>query len=143
VRSFDKFFRSAAFPLVIIAVLVVLAVSALRSKPPKTVALTWSEFAHAIRTDAGGFSNAGVSEDRDHQSLSATINGRKVKVDYPAQESLVRLEHLMAAHGIAYAPRRTGRPAWFTFLTAVTAVAVVVSLIRQVRARRRPPAAAA
>jgi hypothetical protein len=88
-RSFDKFFRSAAFPLVIIAVLVRARGIRVAEQAAEDVAVDMVGVSPRDRTDAECFSHAGVSEDRDHQSLSATIIWSEGKVDYPAPESLV------------------------------------------------------
>ena len=134
--SLDKFFRSALFPIVIIAALGWLAYRTLSSDSPKTVSWTWSKFVHAIRTDAGGVSSAGVTEDRNHQSLSATINGRKVTVNYPAQSSLPRLEHLLAAQGIPYKSRATNGW-WWDAAWALLVLPPIVFWMQLKSARRR------
>jgi len=121
----------------VIALLAFLGVRALRTNGSKPTAWTFSRFVNAVGTDAGGVES--VTVDQSRQSLSATINGQTVTVDYPAQ-ALPGLEHVMRAHEVSYKPKTSGGTAWWRVLAGVIAFVLLIALwifrMKTVRTRR-------
>ena len=85
----NRFFRSALFPLVIIAALVWLALQTLGSHNTPSQATSTSQFIQKINS---GQVTSPVTIDPNKQSFSTEINGKSVTVHYATDQSEFAIE---------------------------------------------------
>jgi cell division protease FtsH len=118
----NRFFRSALFPLVIIAALVWLALQTLGGHNQKVDKLTLSEVQQKIEACQPG----GPCEIRElvfnpnKQELKGTlVNESKVSVHYPSDQSAADLQTLMSEHGVVFDSKGTGSSPWWSILTSL------------------------
>jgi cell division protease FtsH len=120
----NRFFRSALFPLVIIAALVWLALQTLGDKGQKTEKFTLSQVQNKIElcnTDK----NAGcdiqelVFNPNKHELKGELKSGLKVKVHYPSDQSAADLQKLMSEHQVLFDSKGTGSSPWWSILTSL------------------------
>jgi cell division protease FtsH len=114
----NRFFRSALFPLIIIAALVWLALNTLGNHGPKVQRQNTSYFYSQVRNDPGSFTGA-VTIDPNKQSLTATINNQKVSVHYATPQSEASLEQAMLGHGVQFNSKGVGSSPWWSILTSL------------------------
>src|SRR5438270_3258701 len=94
----NRFFRSALFPLVIIAALVWLALQTLGSHSPKATPTTTSKVYEFIQNRQ--VNDQGVTIDPNKQSLSlTTITGGHYTVHYATPQAEAALEQTMSKSG--------------------------------------------
>jgi cell division protease FtsH len=111
----NRFFRSALFPLVIIAALVWLALQTLGSHNSPTTQRTYSQFIQAV--NAGQVQN--VTIDPNKQSFTGTIDGKQVTVHYPTPQSEFAVEQAMKSHSVAFNSKGVGSSPWWSILTGL------------------------
>ncbi|MBV8258579.1 MAG: ATP-dependent zinc metalloprotease FtsH, partial [Actinobacteria bacterium] len=114
----NRFFRSALFPLIIIAALVWLALQTLGSHGSKTAAWSTARFYTTVRSAPASIQGP-VTIDPNKQSLTATINGQQVSVHYADPQSEVALEHTMLAQGVDFNSKGVGSSPWWSILTSL------------------------
>ena len=103
----NRFFRSALFPLVIIAALVWLALQTLGSHSTKTTQATTSKVYTLIST--GQVNAQGVTIDPNKQSLSlTTLSGAHYSVHYASPQAEAQLEKTMVAHSVDFNSKGIG-----------------------------------
>jgi len=115
----NRFFRSALFPLVIIAALVWLALQTLGGHTTKTNAATTSEVYGFIRAN-----NVSPSEpvvvDPNKQSLTLTTrDGKKYGVHYASPEAEAQLEKTMINSNVPFNSKGVGSSPWWSILTGL------------------------
>jgi cell division protease FtsH len=118
----NRFFRSALFPLVIIAALVWLALQTLGGHGQKTEKLTYSQVRGKIAACEPGAScdiQEVVFNPNKHELKVKLDTGRKAFVHYPSDESAPELEQLMQKHGVAFDSKGTGSSPWWSILTSL------------------------
>jgi cell division protease FtsH len=111
----NRFFRSALFPLVIIAALVWLALQTLNHGSPQGPSQTTSDFIHEIK--AGQISN--VSIDPNKQSFTGTFQGKSVTVHYATPQSEYSIESLMRDKGVTFNSKGVGSSPWWSILSSL------------------------
>ncbi|MGH3000832.1 MAG: ATP-dependent zinc metalloprotease FtsH, partial [Gaiellaceae bacterium] len=114
----NRFFRSALFPLIIIAALVWLALQTLGSHGTKTTQATTSRVYTLIRE--GQVNGQGVTVDPNKQSLTLTTRaGVKYSVHYASPQAEAQLEETMVSHGVAFNSKGVGGSPWWSILTSL------------------------
>ncbi len=94
----NRFFRSALFPLVIIAALVWLALQTLGHNNSKSVAMTTSGFIQAVnKGQVTSSAESPVTIDPNKQSITAMIGTNQVTVNYATPQSEYAIEQAMQA----------------------------------------------
>jgi cell division protease FtsH len=113
----NRFFRSALFPLIIIAALVWLALQTLGSHGTKTAQWTTYRLYSQIRSDPSAVHD--VTIDPNKQSLTATVNGQSVSVHYATPESEAAIEKVMLARQVDFNSKGVGTSPWWSILTSL------------------------
>jgi cell division protease FtsH len=120
----NRFFRSALFPLVIIAALVWLALQTLGGNSQPTSKLTLSQVEQKIaacNTDAtSGCAFSQIVFNPNKQALNYTLTDKtKGSVHYPSDQSAADLQKLMSAHSVNFDSKGTGGSPWWSILTSL------------------------
>jgi len=120
----NRFFRSALFPLVIIAALVWLALQTLGGHSQKTAKTTLSDVqAKIVACQPADPTSCSIQElvfnPNKHELSGKLSNGNKVSVHYPSDQSAADLQKLMADHGVQFDSKGTGSSPWWSILTSL------------------------
>jgi cell division protease FtsH len=136
----NRFFRSALFPLVIIAALVWLALQTLGDRGPKPVKITYSKALEEIKAcDPGGPCEISlvVFNPNKHELKLERRNGNKSTVHYPSDESVPILESTLEDNGVPFDSKGTGSSFWggllISLLPFVLLIAFWIFLMNQVQ----------
>ncbi|HLX21308.1 MAG TPA: AAA family ATPase, partial [Gaiellaceae bacterium] len=114
----NRFFRSALFPLIIIAALVWLALQTLGSHGTKATSESTSAVYQQIRNSPGTI--ADVSIDPNKQSLTLTTkSGQKYNVHYADAQSEAAIEQTMLEHNVTFNSKGVGSSPWWSILTSL------------------------
>jgi cell division protease FtsH len=114
----NRFFRSALFPLVIIAALVWLALQTLGTHSSKTSPWTTSKLYQQVHSAPGTVSN--VSIDPNKQSISAMVTGYgKISVHYASPQSEAAIEKTMLDKHVDFNSKGVGSSPWWSILTSL------------------------
>ncbi|MDX6479727.1 MAG: cell division protease FtsH [Gaiellaceae bacterium] len=128
----NRFFRSALFPLVIIAAVVWLGLSVFRHSEPATK-VTYSEMI--------GYAEGGQISDvvfqPTKQEIDATYQGKTIAVNYPTDQSATEFQNLLHDKGIKFDSNGIGSSPWWGLLTGmlpfVLLIAFWIFLMNQVQ----------
>jgi cell division protease FtsH len=113
----NRFFRSALFPLIIIAALVWLALQTLGSHGPKVAKQTTSWVYEQVQT---GNVSGTVTIDPNKQAISMTdATGKKYSVHYANAQSEAALEKAMLNHHVDFNAKGVGSSPWWSILTSL------------------------
>ena len=120
----NRFFRSALFPLVIIAALVWLALQTLGGHSGKTQKYTYSQvYNQVIGCNAEPGKGCSIQEvvfSPSKQQLNVKYNdGTKATVHYPSDQVVPDLQKQMHDHGVLYDSKGTGSSPWWSILTSL------------------------
>ncbi len=115
----NRFFRSALFPLVIIAALVWLALQTLGGHSTKAVPHTTAWLYQQVQTNPSSFSGSAVQIDPNKQSVTATFAGSPVTVHYATPQSEANLEKAMLANNVDFNSKGVGSSPWWSILTGL------------------------
>ena len=118
----NRFFRSALFPLVIIAALVWLALQTLGGGKSDKTKLTLYDVQQKIEAcqPAGPCGIQDVVFNPNKRQLKVTLaDGKKAYVHYPSDQSAPELEQSMQEHGVNYDSKGTGSSPWWSILTSL------------------------
>ncbi len=122
----NRFFRSALFPLVIIAALVWLALQTLNHGGTPNHPMTTSGFIQAVNAGhVTSSSTSPVTIDPNKQSISATVDGNPVTVHYATDQSEFAIEQAMEdPTGAGVAPvtfnsKGVGSSPWWSILSSL------------------------
>jgi cell division protease FtsH len=118
----NRFFRSALFPLVIIAALVWLALQTLGNHGQKVDKITLSGVQQKIEAcqPDGPCEIQELDFNPNKNELKGKLTGdRKVVVHYPSDQSAADLQKLMSQHGVKFDSKGTGSSAWWSILTSL------------------------
>jgi len=120
----NRFFRSALFPLVIIAALVWLALQTLGGHTPATSKLTLSQVQQKIEacntSGSSGCDFSSIVFNPNKQALNYTLTDKtKGSVHYPSDQSAADLQTLMAKHNVQFDSKGTGGSPWWSILTSL------------------------
>jgi len=119
----NRFFRSALFPLIVIAALVWLAIQTLSGHGHKTEKATLSQVEDQINTRPSSIEEAVFNPNKRELTLTTTDN-KKIVVHYPADQAVPRLQAELAAAreknpNLKYDSKGTGSSAWWSILTGL------------------------
>jgi cell division protease FtsH len=117
----NRFFRSALFPLVIIAALVWLALQTLGGHSTKTTKVTYSQVISQVQTglpDPGRPSKVVINPNKNQLAVTYA-DGQKASVHYPSDQSEAQLEKQMQQNGVQYDSKGTGSSPWWSILTSL------------------------
>jgi cell division protease FtsH len=116
----NRFFRSALFPLVIIAALVWLALQTLGTHNTKTTPESTSQFIQDVNL---GRIQGPVTIDPNKQSITGTKDGKQVTVHYATDQSEFSIEEAMKkpANGtpVDFNSKGVGSSPWWSILTGL------------------------
>ena len=120
----NRFFRSALFPLVIIAALVWLALQTLGDHGQKSEKATYSQvYQEVLACNTGDGQGCPIQEivfnPNKHQLNVTYTNGKKASVHYPSDESVPDLEKAMQEHHVLFDSKGTGSSPWWSILTSL------------------------
>jgi cell division protease FtsH len=119
----NRFFRSALFPLVIIAALVWLALQTLGGHSSSTQKLTYSQVYNRVlkcNVDGNGCDIQEVIFNPNKQELNVKWNdGKKTNVHYPSEQVVPDLQKQMQDHQVLYDSKGTGSSPWWSILTSL------------------------
>ena len=119
----NRFFRSALFPLIVIVLLVYLASQTLIPRKDAQDKVTYSEFIR--QAEAGNVQDAKFSPTR--QQIEATlVGGRKVKVNYPSDQSAFSVEQILRKENITYDSKGKGSSWWSSLLISLLPFALLI-----------------
>jgi cell division protease FtsH len=118
----NRFFRSALFPLVIIAALVWLALQTLGGGHGKSEHLTYSGVIQEAQDCPQCISS--VTFDPNKRSIKVkfvqgTYAGKTTTVHYPSDQSQNSFQNLLERKGIAFDSKGTGSSPWWSILTSL------------------------
>jgi cell division protease FtsH len=127
----NRFFRSALFPLVIIAALVWLAITTLGGNHGKSTSILTSQFIQAVNSVNDPTSPSTVSDvviDPNKQSISATVTDptleppltdANVTIHYATDQSEYSIEQAMKSNSVNFNSKGVGSSPWWTILTSL------------------------
>jgi cell division protease FtsH len=114
----NRFFRSALFPLVIIAALVWLALQTLGGHSSKTTTNSTSTFVQQIQQVPTPIQSVVI--DPNKQKFNVKLNsGTKYSVHYATDQREAQIEDQMQKAGINYNSKGTGSSPWWSILTSL------------------------
>ncbi len=115
----NRFFRSALFPLIIIAALVWLALQTLGGHGTKTTQATTS-YVYGLIRDRPTSIQGPVTIDPNKQSLSLTTKGgQHFSVHYATPQAEAQVESLMVKHNVSFNSKGVGGSPWWSILTSL------------------------
>jgi cell division protease FtsH len=112
----NRFFRSALFPLVVIVLLVYLASQTLIPRRSNEQKITYSQL--ISETKAGNVDEVQFNPNR-HQLKATLTGGRKIKVNYPTDQSATQYQNLLEEKGVTFDSKGVGTSAWWALLTGL------------------------
>jgi cell division protease FtsH len=117
----NRFFRSALFPLIIIAALVWLALQTLGSSGPKVEKQTLSGLIQTVETNPSSIEDVEFTPNK--QEISATVRDggqtRKVVVHYPSDQSQYSFQQLLQQKSVTFDSKGVGGSPWWSILTSL------------------------
>ena len=120
----NRFFRSALFPLLIIAVLIFLASRTLLPGGSEQRKITYSEAISEVK-------NGNVDEvvfDPRRQSVALTlVGGEKIKVNYPTPQSATQFQNLLQGKNVKFDSKGTGNSPWWSLLISVLPFVILIA----------------
>jgi cell division protease FtsH len=113
----NRFFRSALFPLIVIVLLVFLASrTLLPGGSNNTQKMTYSQLIERVQESPETIQS--VTFVPKSREIQATLSDeKKVKVNYPSDESQIEFQNELQTHGVAFDSKGTGDSAWWSILT--------------------------
>ena len=114
----NRFFRSALFPLIIIAALVWLALQTLGNHGAKQEKMTYSQLIQTVQAQPGSIE--GVTFVPSKQEIDATLqSGKKVVVNYPTDQAQIQFQDLLQKGGVTFDSKGIGGSPWWSILTSL------------------------
>ncbi len=114
----NRFFRSALFPLVIIAALVWLALQTLGGHGQKTTTHTTFAFVQQIETSPGAIGSVTIDPNKRKFNVKET-DGTKYSVHYASDQREAQIEDAMQKANVQYNSKGTGSSPWWSILTSL------------------------
>ncbi|MDQ5821566.1 MAG: ATP-dependent zinc metalloprotease FtsH [Actinomycetota bacterium] len=121
----NRFFRSALFPLIVIAAVVWLATMTLRGQGDKTEKMTLSEVRTIIQTKPQTITEAKFDPNKQKLTLELAA-GKKISVNYPSQESVPVLERDLRSNSVKYDSKGIGGSWWGSLLISLLPFALLI-----------------
>ena len=114
----NRFFRSALFPLIIIAALVWLALQTLGSHGAKQVKMTLSDLITTVQTQPKTIE--GVTFVPSKQEIDTTLqSGKKVVVHYATPQAQIQFQDLLQKQAVTFDSQGIGGSPWWSILTSL------------------------
>jgi cell division protease FtsH len=117
----NRFFRSALFPLLIIAALVWLALQTLGSHGPKSEKKTLSELIGTVESSPSSIDNVVFTPNK--QEIAATVDTggsqKKIVVHYPTDQSQYAFQRLLQEKHVNFDSKGVGTSPWWSILTSL------------------------
>jgi len=113
----NRFFRSALFPLIIIAALVWLALQTLGGGGTKATPWTTSQAYQQIRDNPTSIDK--VTIDPNKQSLQLLVGDKKYSVHYANPQSEAAIEQAMLKNNVTFDSKGVGSSPWWSILTSL------------------------
>jgi cell division protease FtsH len=114
----NRFFRSALFPLIIIAALVWLALQTLGGHGTKVEKATLSQVIERVETNPSSIGVAVFNPSK--QEIDVTLkDGKKVVVHYPGDQSQAQIQSLLLKKGVTFDSKGVGSSPWWSILTSL------------------------
>jgi cell division protease FtsH len=117
----NRFFRSALFPLIIIAALVWLALQTLGSHGQKTTQQTLSGVIQTIKTQPSSIDHAVFVPSKQEIDVYQTqvAGGKKWVVHYAGDQSQAQIQQLMEQKNVTFDSKGIGSSPWWSILTSL------------------------
>jgi cell division protease FtsH len=117
----NRFFRSALFPLIIIAALVWLALQTLGSSGQKQEKSTLYDVIQRVENRPGSIKEAVFVPGK--QEIDVFLNGtqdvKKIVVHYPGDQSQAQVQALLLKHKVPFDSKGVGGSPWWSILTSL------------------------
>jgi cell division protease FtsH len=114
----NRFFRSALFPLIIIAALVWLALQTLGSHGTKTTQATTYDVYHLVQTDPTSITQP-VAIDPTKQSITVVTATKTYSVHYATPQSEAAFEQALLKANVQFSSKGVGSSPWWSILTSL------------------------
>ncbi|HJX49692.1 MAG TPA: ATP-dependent metallopeptidase FtsH/Yme1/Tma family protein, partial [Gaiellaceae bacterium] len=111
----NRFFRSALFPLIIIAALVWLALQTLGSHTTKVEKQTTSQLYSLVSNNPGQIDVVTITPSKQQLDITLT-DGKKISVHYATPQSEAALEQSMLANKVQFNSKGVGSSPWWSIL---------------------------
>jgi cell division protease FtsH len=115
----NRFFRSALFPLVIIAALVWLALQTLGGNGQKVVKRTTSQVIQQIEQRPTSIDKVVISPNKHEFTVEQTGGLPKIKVHYATDQAEAAVEQKMLENHVEFDSKGTGSSPWWSILTSL------------------------
>ena len=120
----NRFFRSALFPLIVIAVLVWLAIQTLSGHGHKTEKADYGQAIQRIETNPDSIKEAVFNPNKRELTLTLADGKTRVNVHYPSDQSVPALERKLedaqkVNSDLHFDSKGTGSSAWWSILTGL------------------------
>ncbi|MHB8470495.1 MAG: ATP-dependent zinc metalloprotease FtsH [Gaiellaceae bacterium] len=114
----NRFFRSALFPLIIIAALVWLALQTLGSHGAQQQKATLSDVVRRVQTNPASISEAVFNPSKQELDVTLT-NGKKIVVHYAGDQSQAQLQQQLEQSHVTFDSKGVGSSPWWSILTSL------------------------
>ena len=117
----NRFFRSALFPLIIIAALVWLALQTLGAHGTKTTPATLYQVLTKIKTDPASIDHAVFVPSKQELDVyeSPSGGGKKIVVHYAGDQSQAEIQNLLLNKNVNFDSKGVGGNPWWSILTSL------------------------
>src|SRR5713226_235097 len=115
----NRFFRSALFPLIIIAALVWLALQTLGSNGQKQEKATLSQVIQRVQNQPATIKQATFAANTQELDVVLVQGGKKIVVHYPGDQSQAQIQTLLLKKGVNFDSKGIGGSPWWSILTSL------------------------
>ncbi|MFY9580570.1 MAG: ATP-dependent metallopeptidase FtsH/Yme1/Tma family protein, partial [Gaiellaceae bacterium] len=115
----NRFFRSALFPLVIIAALVWLALQTLGGHGTKSEKRTTSQVIQQIESNPSSIDKVVINPNKHQFEVDQTGGQPKIFVHYATDQSEAAVEQAMLKKNVQFDSKGTGSSPWWSILTSL------------------------
>jgi cell division protease FtsH len=115
----NRFFRSALFPLIIIAALVWLALQTLGGHGQKQEKATLSQVINIVKTDPQSIDQAVFVPSKQELDVTLRAGGKKIVVHYPGDQSQAQIQSLLLKKNVNFDSKGIGGSPWWSILTSL------------------------
>jgi cell division protease FtsH len=114
----NRFFRSALFPLIVIAALVWLATQTLVGHNKKATKATTSAVIQQVNSDASSIKQVVFNPNKREINVTL-VNGSKETVHYASDQAQAQFQTLLQQKGVTFDSKGTGSSPWWSILTSL------------------------
>jgi cell division protease FtsH len=115
----NRFFRSALFPLIIIAALVWLALQTLGGSGTKQEKATLSQVINIVKTQPQSIEQAVFVPTKQELDVTLRSGGKKIVVHYPGDQSQAQIQTLLLKKNVTFDSKGIGGSPWWSILTSL------------------------